>query len=203
MIIKSAEYRNGATIWEKTPKDGLPEFAFIGRSNVGKSSLINMLTQNKKLAQTSQTPGKTILINHYLINKKWYLVDLPGYGYARRSKSLADRLENTIRGYIDNSINMYNLFVLIDANIPPQKIDMDFIRYLGENGVPFSIVFTKTDKSSHNVLARNILLFHKQLEDTWEELPRHFLTSSAKASGREELLAYMESILNTSAHDKV
>lgn len=129
MIIKSAEYRNGATIWEKTPKDGLPEFAFIGRSNVGKSSLINMLTQNKKLAQTSQTPGKTILINHYLINKKWYLVDLPGYGYARRSKSLADRLEKTIRGYIDNSINMYNLFVLIDANIPPQKIDMDFIRY--------------------------------------------------------------------------
>ena len=203
MVIRSVNLETVCGITSKIPDNPFNEVAFAGKSNVGKSSMINALLNRKSLARTSAQPGKTQTINFYNINDAMYLVDLPGYGYARRSKSLADRLEKTIRGYIDNSINMYNLFVLIDANIPPQKIDMDFIRYLGENGVPFSIVFTKTDKSSHNVLARNILLFNKQLEDTWEELPRHFLTSSAKASGREELLAYMESILNTSAHDKV
>ena len=203
MVIKNIALETVCGVTSVLPANTKIEVAFAGKSNVGKSSLINALMNRKSLARTSAQPGKTQTINFYNINDAMYLVDLPGYGYARRSKSLADRLEKTIRGYIDNSINMYNLFVLIDANIPPQKIDMDFIRYLGENGVPFSIVFTKTDKSSHNVLARNILLFNKQLEETWEELPRHFLTSSAKASGREELLAYMESILNTSAHDKV
>lgn len=196
MKIRSAKYYNGCTTLAKCPQSNLPEFAFIGRSNVGKSSLINLLTQNNKLAMTSHQPGKTVLINHFLINDEWFLVDLPGYGFARRSKTEKERFVRMIKDYIMNREMMYNLFVLIDSNIPAQKIDLDFIQWLGENGVPFSIVFTKTDKTAKKNVSGNIENFTSQLQETWEEQPVSFQTSCIKGTGRSDILDYIDSILH-------
>lgn len=177
------------------PKDTKPEFAFIGRSNVGKSSLINMLTNHKGLAKTSSTPGKTLLINHFIINREWYLVDLPGYGFAKRSKSVLKQLEQMIDGYILQREQLVNTFVLVDIRLEPQKIDLEFIDWLGRSGVPFSIVFTKADKLSKQKADNNVQAYKKTLLQTWEELPPIFVTSADKKTGREELLDYIESIL--------
>ena len=194
MEIKSAEFvMSNSSVW-KCPSTHAPEYAFIGRSNVGKSSLINMLTNNKKLAKTSSTPGKTLLINHFLINKEWYLVDLPGYGYAKISKKEQEKLQQIISSYILRREQMTNLFVLVDSRHEPQKIDMEFIEWLGENGIPFSIVFTKADKSKPTKLKANIDIYLKTLKEQWEELPPYFITSSENKTGRTELLNYIESI---------
>ncbi len=197
MIIHSAKYFNGCTSLDKCPESNLPEFAFIGRSNVGKSSLINMLTQNNKLAMTSQNPGKTILINHFIINDKWFLVDLPGYGYAKRSKTETAKFKKMIYGYIEGRQMLFNLFVLIDSNIPPQKIDLEFIQWLGEHGIPFNIIFTKVDKEKKHTILQNIETFNHTLLETWEELPKHFLASSTKKTGRDEILNHIDNILNS------
>lgn len=194
MEIKSAEFVISNSVVSKCPDSNLPEYAFIGRSNVGKSSLINMLTGFKKLAKTSATPGKTMLINHFMVNGEWYLVDLPGYGYAKRSKKDVEKLQHMIQGYVLNREQMTCLFVLVDSRHEPQKIDLEFIEWLGENGVPFAIVFTKADKSKKGQLAANIKNYLKKLKEQWEELPPHFLTSSEDRTGREELLSYIESI---------
>ena len=196
-IVKSARFVIRNTDIKKCPQDGKPEYAFIGRSNVGKSSLINMLTNQKKLAQTSATPGKTLLINHYLINDEWYLVDLPGYGYAKRSKSQNEQLEHIITNYVLDREQMTLLFVLIDCRHEPQKIDLEFFQWLGENGVPFSIIFTKADKLTKSVLAKNIAAYKARLLKEWEELPPVFITSSENAAGREEVLRYVEEINST------
>ncbi len=171
-----------------------PEYAFIGRSNVGKSSLINMLTGRKGLAMTSSTPGKTMLINHFHINGEWYLVDLPGYGYAKRSKQATEALGQLIRRYVLERNALTCLFVLIDSRLKPQKIDLEFIRFLGENGVPFAIVFTKADKISGSASAGNVKAFLDTLSEEWEELPPHFVTASPTGRGRDELLDYVASI---------
>lgn len=197
MEIKSARYDSSAISVDKCIQTDRPEFAFIGRSNVGKSSLINMLTGNQKLAMTSSTPGKTILINHFLINGEWYLVDLPGYGYAKRSKKQQEQLAKMIEDYILERQNMVNLFLLIDGNIPPQQIDMEFIEWLGENGVPFTIVFTKADKSRKGSFSKSVGVFLKSLEEQWEELPPYFQVSSAKRIGKEALLEHIETILQS------
>ena len=197
MEIKSARYDSSAISVDKCIQTDKPEFAFIGRSNVGKSSLINMLTGNQKLAMTSSTPGKTILINHFLINGEWYLVDLPGYGYAKRSKKQQEQLGKMIRGYIMERQNMVNLFLLIDGNIAPQQIDLQFIEWLGENGVPFTIIFTKADKSSKGSFGKNVSVFLKTLEEQWEELPPYFQVSSAKRIGKEAVLEHIETILQS------
>ena len=194
MEIKSAEFIICNASVSKCPDTTLPEYAFIGRSNVGKSSLINMLTNHKKLAKTSATPGKTLLINHFLINKAWYLVDLPGYGYAKRGKKEQENLRQIISSYILHREQMTNLFVLIDSRHEPQKIDLEFIEWLGENGIPFSIVFTKADKSKPMQLKKNISVFLDTLAEQWEELPPHFVTSSENRTGREEVLDYIDSI---------
>ena len=196
MLIKSAEYLISSARVDQCPQGDLPEFAFIGRSNVGKSSLINMLTGRAGLAKTSATPGKTILINHFLINKEWYLVDLPGYGYAKRGQQQRDELQRMITGYILRREQMMNLFLLIDARHEPQRIDLEFIEWLGENGIPFSIVFTKADKLSKGKLAANIKHYLGELSKQWEKLPPHFITSSETKQGREELLDYIDEILN-------
>lgn len=196
-IVKSARFVISNTDIKKCPQDGKPEYAFIGRSNVGKSSLINMLTNQKKLAQTSATPGKTLLINHYLINDEWYLVDLPGYGYAKRSKSQNEQLEHIITSYVLDREQMTLLFVLIDCRHEPQKIDLEFFQWLGENGVPFSIIFTKADKLTKSVLSKNIAAYKARLLKEWEELPPVFITSSESAAGREEVLRYVEEINST------
>lgn len=197
MEIKTAKYDSSAISVDKCIQTDKPEFAFIGRSNVGKSSLINMLTGNQKLAMTSSTPGKTILINHFLINGEWYLVDLPGYGYAKRSKKQQEQLAKMIENYILERQNMVNLFLLIDGNIPPQQIDMEFIEWLGENGVPFTIVFTKADKSRKGSFSKSVGVFLKSLEEQWEELPPYFQVSSAKRIGKEALLEHIETILQS------
>ena len=197
MEIKSARYDSSAISVDKCIQTDKPEFAFIGRSNVGKSSLINMLTGNQKLAMTSSTPGKTILINHFLINGEWYLVDLPGYGYAKRSKKQQEQLGKMIRGYIMERQNMVNLFLLIDGNIAPQQIDLEFIEWLGENGVPFTIIFTKADKSRKGSFGKNVSVFLKTLEEQWEELPPYFQVSSAKRIGKEAVLEHIETILQS------
>lgn len=197
MKITSAEFVISNTDVNKCPKTGLPEYAFIGRSNVGKSSLINMLTDNKKLAMTSSTPGKTLLINHFLINKQWYLVDLPGYGYANRSKKGVADIQRVIGSYLEKRMEMTCLFVLIDSRLEPQKIDMDFMNWLGENQVPFAIVFTKADKQSKSRTESNIKIYLEKLKEQWEELPPHFVTSSLSGIGKIEMLAYIDSI-NTS-----
>lgn len=171
MEITSAEFIISNTQVSKCPQDGLPEYAFIGRSNVGKSSLINMLTKHSKLAMTSSTPGKTLLINHFLINKKWYLVDLPGYGYAQRGKKQQEKITKIIEDYILEREQMTTLFVLIDVRLEPQKIDLEFIEWLGENGIPFSIIFTKADKLTTNKVRDNVNLYVKKLQENWEELP--------------------------------
>lgn len=194
MKITSAEFIISNTDVNKCPAGTRPEYAFIGRSNVGKSSLINMLTQNKKLAMTSSTPGKTLLINHFLINNEWFLVDLPGYGYAKRSKSLQEQIQRIITQYILQRENLTNLFVLIDSRLEPQQIDLDFIEWLGENQVPFSIVFTKVDKLKAGEQKRNTTKFLNTLSEQWETLPPYFITSSEKRIGRDELLTYIEQI---------
>lgn len=194
MEINSAEFIISNSQVEKCPKGELPEYAFIGRSNVGKSSLINMLTQRKKLAMTSGTPGKTALVNHFLINNNWYLVDLPGYGYAKRSKTEHQKFEKLIRSYILQRPQMANLFLLIDVRLEPQKIDLEFIEWLGISEIPFSIVFTKADKLTQGKTAQNVTLYLRKLSEQWEELPTYFVTSSEKAQGRKELLDYIESI---------
>lgn len=194
MNIKSADFIISNTDYRKCPQDGKPEYAFIGRSNVGKSSLINALTNKKGLAMTSSKPGKTMLINHFLINDEWYLVDLPGYGYARRGKDSREELREIIEDYVLNREAMTSLFVLIDSRLEPQKIDLEFMEWLGENGVPFSIVFTKADKQSGGKLKKQLDDYTKKLLETWEELPPVFVTSSETKLGREELLDYIEDV---------
>ncbi len=194
MIINSARFVVSNPTVGKCPSDTRHEYAFIGRSNVGKSSLINMLTGNKSLAKTSSTPGKTMLINHFLVNDSWYIVDLPGYGFAQRGKAQREQLEKMIRGYILNRTQMTNLFVLIDSRHKPMKIDLEFFNWLGENGVPFAIVFTKLDKLGSQAGKRNVEEYCQILLETWEELPPVFLTSSEKGRGREELLDYIEQL---------
>lgn len=194
MIINSARFVISNSNVDKCPKDVRHEYAFIGRSNVGKSSHINMLTGRKNLAMTSSTPGKTMLINHFLVNDKWYIVDLPGYGYARRGKESRGQLQRIIEGYILRRPQMTNLFVLIDSRHEPQKIDMEFFEWLGENGVPFSIVFTKTDKLSRQAADRNVASYCTRLLEQWEELPPVFVTSSETGAGRENLLDYIEQL---------
>ena len=194
MDIKKAEFSLSAPMVSMCPADNKPEYAFIGRSNVGKSSLINMLTNNKRLAKTSSTPGKTLLINHFIINNEWYLVDLPGYGYAKRSKKEVDRLDQMIRGYILQREQLVNVFVLVDIRIEAQKIDLEFIEWLGLSSVPFAIVFTKADKLSAGKVAANVEAYKKRLLETWEELPPIFVTSAEKRQGRDEVLGYIEQI---------
>lgn len=226
MEIKNATYIKSCALISQCPEHHCPEYAFIGRSNVGKSSLINMLTGNKKLAKTSATPGKTLLINHFEIrssaskasatstsgtrastssvsgsspagkNGLWYLVDLPGYGFAKRSKTERTKLENMISGYILQRENLTNLFVLIDSRHEPQQIDIEFMNWLGESSIPFSIVFTKADKLSRQALQKNIDAYLARLAEEWSPLPPHFITSSETRQGRDELLSYIEEINN-------
>ncbi len=194
MIINSARFTLSAPDYKKAPADNRHEYAFIGRSNVGKSSLINMLTGHARLAKTSSTPGKTLLINHFLVNDSWYIVDLPGYGFAQRGKQQRDELEKMIRGYILGRPQMTNLFVLIDSRHAPMKIDLEFFDWLGENGIPFAIVFTKMDKLGNDAGKRNVKAYCDRLLDTWEELPPVFLTSSEDGRGREAILDYIEQL---------
>jgi len=195
MQIKTAEFIISNTEVSKCPADGKPEFAFIGRSNVGKSSLINMLTSKKGLAKTSGTPGKTQLINHFLINDHWYLVDLPGYGYAKVSRSQRSTFERFIADYLTKRESLYNIFVLLDARLEPQKIDLEFMNWCGEKGLPFSMVFTKIDKLSSTALQKNLAKYKKEMLKVWAELPPVFTTSSESAFGKEPLLNYIEQIL--------
>ncbi len=195
MVIRNSKFVISNSRVDKCPLDKRFEFAFIGRSNVGKSSLINMLTGRKNLAMTSATPGKTLLINHFLINEEWYLVDLPGYGYAKRGKKDVDKLQNLISHYILEREALTNLFVLVDSRLEPQLIDLEFIEWLGENGVPFSIVFTKADKLSGAQTAQHVQKYLNKLAEQWEELPPYFVTSSKSGKGRKELLGYIESVM--------
>ena len=194
MVIKSSKFEISNSEVSKCPAGTRHEYAFIGRSNVDKSSLINMLTNHSGLAKTSQTPGKTMLINHFLINNEWYIVDLPGYGYASRGKESREQLKVIIESYILRCEQMTNLFVLVDSRHKPQKIDLEFMQWLGENGVPFSIVFTKLDKLGLNVGKANIGTYKQVLLEQWEELPPIFVTSSVDGRGREDLLAYIEEL---------
>ena len=194
MEIKSAEFVISAPIVSQCPADTKPEYAFIGRSNVGKSSLINMLSRNKKLAKTSATPGKTLLINHFIINKEWYLVDLPGYGFAKRSKKEIAKLDQMIRGYILGREQLVNVFVLVDVRLEPQAIDLEFINWLGVSSIPFAIVFTKSDKLSAAKVRVNVAAYERKMLETWEEMPPYFITSSEKHEGRDEVLNYIEQI---------
>ncbi len=195
MQIKSAEFTISKTEVSKCPLDGKPEFAFIGRSNVGKSSLINMLTSKKGLAKTSGTPGKTQLINHFLINEHWYLVDLPGYGYAKVSRTQRSSFERFISDYLTKRETLYNIFVLLDARLEPQKIDLEFMNWCGEKGLPFSMVFTKIDKLSSTALQKNLAKYKKEMLKVWAELPPVFTTSAQSGFGKEPLLNYIEQIL--------
>ncbi len=195
MEIKKAVYTISSAKLSQCPQDNKAEFAFIGRSNVGKSSLINMLTNHKGLAKTSATPGKTLLINHFNINDEWYIVDLPGYGFAKRSKKVQEDINRMISSYILHREQLVNVFLLIDIRHDPQKIDIEFMEWLGTNGIPFSIVFTKADKLGPVKAKMNAEKYLNSLLDTWEELPPHFITSSEKKYGRDELLQYIETIL--------
>lgn len=197
MKISEAKFAGSSVRVAQKPKRLLPEFAFIGRSNVGKSSLINMLTGNGKLAMTSSTPGKTKVVNHFLINDSWYLVDLPGYGYAKMGQKGREELAAVIRDYIHNSEEMQLLFVLVDSRHDIGRIDTDFIAELGENGIPFAIIFTKCDKQGPNVLAAQIEKDRQILLEDWEELPPMFCTSSQTRLGRDEILGYIDEILKT------
>jgi len=194
MEIKSAEFVISNTNVKKCPEGNRPEYAFIGRSNVGKSSLINMLTNRKGLAMTSQKPGKTQLINHFFINNEWYLVDLPGYGYAQRGKEGRENIRRIIEDYILEREQLTNLFVLLDCRHEPQKIDLEFMEWIGENGIPFSIIFTKIDKLSRGKLEENLKAYEAKLLESWEELPPIFLSSSEKRDGRDEILGYIADI---------
>jgi len=192
MKINYADFVISSTVWSKCPEPDKPEYAMIGRSNVGKSSLINMLTGRKKLAKISGTPGKTITINHFLINGEWYLVDLPGYGYAKRSKTERSKWEKMIKGYILNRVNLMSLFVLVDLRHEPQKNDTEFIEWLGISNIPFVIVFTKADKLTRNQLEGNLAKYKNALLEKWEELPPIIVTSAETALGKDEFLAYVE-----------
>ncbi|MDR2026391.1 MAG: ribosome biogenesis GTP-binding protein YihA/YsxC [Prevotellaceae bacterium] len=192
MTVKKAEFIKSSPDYTRCPQTGLPEYAFIGRSNVGKSSLINMLTDRHKLAQVSSTPGKTVMINHFLINDEWYLVDLPGYGYAKRHKSMREELKYMVENYIMKREQLILLFVLIDGRHEPHNIDVDFVNYLGENQAPFALIFTKADKLSKNALNSNIESFKKKLLETWEELPSIFIESAETRLGKQEILDFIE-----------
>lgn len=192
MFIKTANFIGSFTKTEQAPEADKPEYAFIGRSNVGKSSLINMITNHKGLAKVSQTPGKTQHLNYFLMNDSWYLVDLPGYGFAKASKSSRKDWDQMIRYYMRNRESLMCVFLLIDCRIPPQKVDLDFANWLGEEGVPFVIVFTKTDKPKQREVSANIKLFQKAMSEYWEELPPMFRTSSVKRTGQEEILEFIE-----------
>ncbi len=197
MKIKSAEFVVSNSLVAKCPKERYPEYAFIGRSNVGKSSLINMLTNKKSLAKTSGRPGKTQLINHFIINKEWFLVDLPGYGYARVSKKSKKTFQKFITDYFAKREQMLCAFVLVDSRHEPQKVDLEFMEWLGTNQVPFNIIFTKADKLKPEALKRNIARYQEIMLETWEECPQHFVTSSSNYHGKEELLSYIEAINNS------
>ncbi|MGB4774987.1 MAG: ribosome biogenesis GTP-binding protein YihA/YsxC [Daejeonella sp.] len=194
MIIKSAEFQCSNTRTDKLPPPVMPEYAFIGRSNVGKSSLINMLVQKKGLAKTSQTPGKTQLINHFLINENWELVDLPGYGYAKTSRSNRSEWQKFISYYLRNRENLQCVFVLIDSRLEPQKIDIEFCTWLGENGIAFLLVFTKADKQSKMKSEQNVAKFRKALTEIFEEIPPHFITSAETQDGRDEILTFIHDL---------
>ncbi|ROH98868.1 MULTISPECIES: ribosome biogenesis GTP-binding protein YihA/YsxC [unclassified Chryseobacterium] len=192
MIIKKAEFVKSSGKWQECPEPNIPEYAFIGRSNVGKSSLINAMMNHKDLAKTSQTPGKTQLINHFMVNESWYLTDLPGYGYAKVSKVQRKDFEKLITNYILNRRNLVNLFVLVDVRHSPQKIDLEFIQWCGESGVPFSIVFTKSDKLKPNAVIKNVEDYKAELHKTWEDLPELYVTSAEKKEGGDEILHFIE-----------
>lgn len=194
MIVTKAEFIISNSDVSKCPKEILPEYAFIGRSNVGKSSLINMLTNNKNLAKTSGKPGKTQLINHFKINNNWFLVDLPGYGYARVSKSTKKVFQKFITQYFEKRKQLILAFVLVDIRHEPQTIDVDFMQWLGENQIPFAIIFTKADKLKPEAIKRNVATYHEKMLDFWEEMPTYFITSSSSRTGKEEVLAYIDSI---------
>ena len=194
MIIKSAAFLQSNTKIDKLPAANKPEYAFIGRSNVGKSSLINMLTNRKQLAKTSSTPGKTITINHFLINENWYLVDLPGYGFAQRSKKDREAWKIMLDNYIKNRKNLVSMFVLVDSRIEPQKIDLEFIDHLGELQMPFSIIFTKVDKIKDIELQRNLQAYKEKLAEEWDEMPNIFITSSEKEVGKDDVLNYIDGL---------
>jgi GTP-binding protein len=191
MKINQARFLQSTDSYEKCPTPDFPEYAFIGRSNVGKSSLINMLTERKDLAKTSQKPGKTQTINHFLINENWYLVDLPGYGYAQVSKSEREKWEKMIGDYLLKRENLFSVFVLVDSRIPPQAKDLDFMQYLGENNIPFSIIFTKSEKEKPTQLQRHFAEYQTQMLKIWEEMPIHFTTSSVSRAGKEDVLKYI------------
>ncbi|HCC87172.1 MAG TPA: YihA family ribosome biogenesis GTP-binding protein [Prevotella sp.] len=200
MEIKTAEYTISSPTVTMCPKDQRPEFAFIGRSNVGKSSLINMICNHKGLAKTSATPGKTLLINHFIINRDWYLVDLPGYGYAKRSKTERDKLDRMIHSYILQREELVNVFVLIDIRHEQQKIDREFVDWLGASNIPFSIIFTKADKLTIGKARANAKAWMDALLDTWEALPPYFITSASKKTGKDEVLDYIGQILKDIGH---
>lgn len=197
MKIRSAVFEVSNSDVSKCPEGNRHEYAFIGRSNVGKSSLINMLTGHRSLAKTSQTPGKTLLINHFLINDEWYIVDLPGYGFAKRSRDERDRLQRIITDYVSRREQMTCLFVLVDGRHKPQKNDTEFMNWLGENGVPFAIVFTKLDKLGRVAGQQAVDAYKREMLETWEELPPMFVTSSADGRGRDELLDYIDQLNHT------
>jgi GTP-binding protein len=197
MKIKSAEFVVSNQDVAKCPSNHIPEYAFIGRSNVGKSSLINMLTSRKSLAKTSGRPGKTQLINHFIINNSWYLVDLPGYGYAKVSKSSKKTFQKFITKYFEERTQLVSAFVLVDIRHAPQPIDLNFMEWLGEHGVPFSIIFTKADKLKPKAIENHVEDYKNVLLETWEEMPKYFITSSSKDIGKDELLAYIETINST------
>ena len=194
MEIKSAEFIASYTSYKDCPKDKLPEYAFVGRSNVGKSSLINMLVNQKKLAKTSQSPGKTQLINHFIINNNWYLVDLPGYGFAKVSKSTRKDFNRLIKDYSEYRENLMCLFVLLDSRHEPQKNDLEFMQWLGEKQIPFCMVFTKIDKLSSSALNKNMRNYKKEMLKIWEVLPEIFMTSSEKKIGKNEILSFIENV---------
>lgn len=192
MKIRSARFVKSSEKFDQLPEGNLPEYAFVGRSNVGKSSLINRLCERRALAKTSGTPGKTQLINHFLINEEWYLVDLPGYGYARVSKTERRKFRSMMTEYVLDRVSLMNTFVLVDSRIPPQEIDLAFMEFLGENGIPFTIVFTKTDKVKPKALIKQQEVYEATLYETWEELPPRIYTSSVSGKGVEELLDMIE-----------
>ncbi|PKF75069.1 ribosome biogenesis GTP-binding protein YihA/YsxC [Chryseobacterium sp. PMSZPI] len=203
MVIKTATFVKSSGKWQECPEPNIPEYAFIGRSNVGKSSLINAMMNHKDLAKTSQTPGKTQLINHFLVNENWYLTDLPGYGYAKVSKVIRKDFEKLITNYILNRRNLVNLFVLVDVRHNPQKIDLEFMQWCGESGVPFSIVFTKADKLKPNAVIKNVDDYKMELHKTWEDLPELYITSAEKKEGGDEILNFIEKTNDFLIHNNV